>query len=269
MKKVNQFIEINDDESKSTGGNSSYETIDVIKKVEGATVPPIMGKFAAAMHAVVLFGLLGSVLCFVLFNGSWSGDPTPEQLSYKMIGSTYRLQNFIARSTSKGLTLYAIDSQLMTDSYYSQGYATKNYTEDSLNMLGSICSSLKSIVTIDMRFQDNYMPQDYYTLSGQPIEIITSRATHYLSLMDILANSASDCIEISNGNKFNETTIPLFYWKYITDNTHQLISVVKGDLDKGLNEMNKFNIILTVLLVAVVMLCVVPVEIGNRTISNR
>lgn len=69
------------------------------------------------LHAVVLLGLVGVVLCFVLYNGNWTGS-TPEYLSYQMLGSTYKLESYIARTVSKGIVLAAISNGNITTSEY-------------------------------------------------------------------------------------------------------------------------------------------------------
>lgn len=112
------------------------------------------------------------------------------------------------------------------------------------------------------------MSNDYFAIANERL-FVQGQNVHYLSVMDFMVKAVSDCLQISNGISFVNTTLPRFYWRYIMDNCKRLIRSVRQDLDSMLRGLDTSNITLTVMLVVLVIVCIICVEIGNRAISRR
>lgn len=113
------------------------------------------------------------------------------------------------------------------------------------------------------------MSAHYQTVAAEPIQIKTDHATHYLSAMNLMTKCASDCIELANGVKFTNITLPQFYWKFVVSGNRRLIAAVNESNKNSLLELQHASLVITVLLLLILLASIAPIEVVNRAIFKK
>lgn len=86
-----------------------------------------------------MLALTCSWLSYSLFNPSWAENRTQRGNHYELLLSVYDIEMFITRVMSKSMSLYAIDSNLVTNADYSSAYADHDYQGESYDQIDNMC----------------------------------------------------------------------------------------------------------------------------------
>jgi hypothetical protein len=231
MNKLNRFIDMAEESSQASEISRPNEIITFLRAFQiGPTINVFRILFGLIVAANIFAVALVSMHHFIV-QLDWIVQETGQANHFKVEQTLLDIQLQAARVLSKGLSLYAIDSGIITDSAFLQSYQpdvqnSSTYAAIARQQIRANCDSIKSLLADNLSIYDDGIGDSYISTKLEQLNVVTSRTSQHFSYSGLLRKFVSDGYDLSAGVPFQTMVGGEVFWQTIFPQSFKMLSSV-------------------------------------------